>query len=232
MRVEKMSIETLDIERAEEVTETLTFGEGLPPILPEDAGHNGRGDNDEAKPPIASLYIATLLFIGAETMFFAGLIGAFIVFRFGSLMWPPPLQVRLPVEVTGVNTAILLFSAYTMFLAWRAANRGDTRRLLQGLWMTAIFGTIFLVVQGYEWIRLIGFGLTMSSGVFGATFYTLIGCHGLHVFGALCWLLVVLRMARANRLSVKRHVALDLCGMYWAFVVVLWPVLYTLVYLH
>ena len=164
-------------------------------------------------------------------MFFAGLIGAFIVFRFGSSMWPPPLQVRLPVEVTGVNTAILLFSAWTMFRAWKAANSGNLKGLTQGLAITAVFGTVFLAVQGYEWMRLLGFGLSMS-GVYGATFYTLIGCHGLHVLGALCWLLVVLRMARAGRFSVRRHVAVDLCGMYWAFVVVLWPVLYTLVYLN
>ena len=171
-------------------------------------------------------------FIFSEVMFFAGLIGAFIVFRFGSAIWPPPLQARLPVEVTGVNTAVLLFSAYTMYRAWRAARSGNRRGLLQGLWMTAILGTVFLAVQGYEWIRLLGFGLTMSSGVYGATFYTLIGFHALHVFGALCWLLVVLTMARNNRFSANRHIALDLCGMYWSFVVILWPVLYTLVYLN
>ena len=227
-----MSIGTLDIEQVEEVTSIRDLGEGPPPIFPEDAANdNGHDDNRADEPPVASLYIAILLFIGAETMFFAGLIGEFIVFRFGSSMWPPPFQVRLPVEVTGVNTAILLFSACTMFRAWKAAKSGDLKGLSQGLWITAVFGTVFLAVQGYEWIRLLGFGLSMS-GVYGATFYTLIGCHGLHVLGALCWLLVVLRMARAGRFSVRRHVALDLCGMYWAFVVVLWPVLYTLVYLN
>jgi heme/copper-type cytochrome/quinol oxidase subunit 3 len=227
-----MSIGTLNIEQVEEVTATRDFGGGSPPIFPEDAGDdNGHQDNRGDEPPVASLYIAILLFIGAEIMFFAGLIGAFIVFRFGSTIWPPPLQVRLPVEVTGVNTGILLFSACTMFRSWKAANRGDLKKLSQGLWITAVLGTVFLAVQGYEWMRLLGFGLSMS-GVYGATFFTIIGCHGLHVFAALCWLLVVLRMARAGRFSVRRHFALDLCGMYWAFVVVLWPVLYTLVYLN
>ena len=227
-----MSIGTLDIERVEEVTATRDFGGGPPPMSPEEGGDdNGQHDNRRDEPPVASLYIAILLFIGAEIMLCAGLIGAFIVFRFGSSMWPPPLQVRLPVEVTGVNTAILLFSAWTMFRAWKAANSGNLKGLTQGLAITAVFGTVFLAVQGYEWMRLLGFGLSMS-GVYGATFYTLIGCHGLHVLGALCWLLVVLRMARAGRFSVRRHVAVDLCGMYWAFVVVLWPVLYTLVYLN
>ena len=225
---------TLELDQAvEEVAELRDIGEGSPPIFPVDPGDDGDpGDGDRDEQPVGNVYIAILLFIGAEVMFFAGLIAAFIVFRFGSSIWPPPLETRLPVEVTGVNTAILLFSAYTMYRAWRAARSGNRRRLVQGLWMTAILGTIFLAVQGYEWIRLLGFGLTMSSGVYGATFYTLIGCHALHVFGALCWLLVVLTMARKDRFSVNRHVALDLCGMYWSFVVILWPVLYILVYLN
>jgi len=230
-----VSTGTIDIDRTVgEVTEIGDIGEGSPPIFPRDPGddHHRGDENRNSEPPVGNVYIAVLLFIGAEVMLFAGLIGAFIVFRFGSSMWPPPLQARLPVEVTGVNTALLLFSGYTMYRAYKAVRRGSRGKLLQSLAITAILGAVFLVVQGYEWIQLLGFGLTLSSGVYGATFYTLIGCHGLHVFGALCWLLVVLKMAINHRFSVDRHVALDLCGMYWSFVVVLWPVLYSLVYLN
>ena len=229
-----MSTGTIDIDRTvEEITEIGDFGEGPPSSFsrePGDDNHGNENRNDE--PPVGNVYIAMLLFIGAEVMLFAGLIGAFIVFRFGSSMWPPPLQVRLPVEVTGVTTALLLFSGYTMYRAFTAARRGCRKKLLQSLAITAILGTVFLVVQGYEWIQLLSFGLTLSSGVYGATFYTLIGCHGLHVFGALCWLLVVLQMANNYKFSIDRHVAINLCGMYWSFVVVLWPVLYSLVYLN
>jgi heme/copper-type cytochrome/quinol oxidase subunit 3 len=172
-----------------------------------------------------------LIFLAAEAMFFAGLIGAFLVFRFGSATWPPPGQPYLPVGVTGVNTIILLVSAYTMGRALRAIRRGDRRGLVRGLLVTALLGTIFLGVQGYEWIRLVHFGFTVSSGTYGATFYTLIGIHGLHVFGAVLWLLVVLAGARAHRFSATRHAALTICGMYWYFVVALWPVLFGLVYL-
>src|SRR5919202_3759355 len=90
---------------------------------------------------------------------------------------------RLPVEVTGVNTLILLYSAATMRLANRAIRLGQQQTLARMLLDTAVLGVVFLTVQGYEWIKLIGYGLTLSSGVYGATFYTLIGCHGLHVFG-------------------------------------------------
>jgi cytochrome c oxidase subunit III len=73
--------------------------------------------------------------------------------------------------------------------------------------------------------------LTLSSGVYGGLFYTLIGFHGLHVMGALIWLLTVFVLAQRGRFSKERHVGLQTCGMYWIFVVGLWPVLYSLVYL-
>jgi heme/copper-type cytochrome/quinol oxidase subunit 3 len=94
-----------------------------------------------------------------------------------------------------------------------------------------LLGTIFLLVQGYEWTKLIGFGLTMQSSAYGAIFYTLIGCHALHVLGAVIWLALVLLQLQQNRFTAKKHNAIKLAGMYWFLVVALWPVLYGLVYL-
>src|SRR5918996_2772124 len=81
-------------------------------------------------------WLAVLMFLGAEAMFFAGLIGAYIVFRVGSSVWPPPFQPRLPVGVTGVNTLILLASAVTMDMALRAVRNGATARLRRLLAVT------------------------------------------------------------------------------------------------
>lgn len=183
------------------------------------------------QPVVGNARLALLMFIAAETMFFAGLIGAFLVFRLSSPAWPPPFQPRLPVGVTAVNSVILLLSGLTMRLALSAARRGRSRRLAHWLSITVWLGTVFLGVQGYEWLRLIGFGLTLSSGVYGATFYTLIGCHALHVFGAALWLAVVLFRARKGRYSERNYAGVQLCAMYWTFVVGLWPILYGLVYL-
>ena len=108
----------------------------------------------------------------------------------------------------------------------------DRKTLIRCLAYTAVLGGIFLLIQGFEWLRLIHFGLTVSSSVYGSLFYTLIGFHGLHVFGALIWLLVVLVRAKQGRFSRESHVGLQTCGMYWMFVVALWPVLYGLVYLY
>jgi cytochrome c oxidase subunit III len=171
-----------------------------------------------------------LIFLGAEAMFFAGLIGAFLVLRFGSATWPPPGQPYLPLGLTGVNTGVLLLSAYTMRRALRAVRGEDYGGLVQWLLATGLLGSLFLGVQGYEWVRLVHFGLTLWSGTYGSTFYSLIGLHGAHVFGAVLWLFVVLAQARHQRFTAARHVGLTLCGMYWYFVVGLWPVLFTLVY--
>ena len=118
---------------------------------------------------------------------------------------------------------------------WRSLNAvrtNDRAGVIRWLSATAALGAIFLLVQGYEWTQLIRFGLTVSSSVYGGLFYTLIGFHAAHVFGALIWLFVVLRLARKGRFTRQQHVGLQTCTMYWIFVVALWPVLYGLVYLY
>jgi heme/copper-type cytochrome/quinol oxidase subunit 3 len=172
-----------------------------------------------------------LMLLTSETMFFGGLVGAFLVLRLGASVWPPPLQPRLPVGVTAVNTVALLLSSYTLVRALGAVRRDDQRGLRRWLRRTALLGALFLAVQGGEWLRLVRFGLTISSGIYGASFYTLIGAHGLHVLAALVWLTLVLTAAARGRYTSRHHVGLSTCAMYWHFVVALWPVLYLLVYL-
>ncbi len=176
--------------------------------------------------------LGTIMLLGAETMFFAGLIGAFIVFRLSAPNWPPPFQPRLPIGVTGINTVILLISAATMHFSLRSMRAGRRDAATRSLALTAFLGTLFLVIQGSEWIKLVHFGLTVSSSVYGGLFYALIGAHGVHVLGALAWLLAVYAQTRKGRYSRKNYTGLQICAMYWIFVVALWPVLYGLVYVY
>ncbi|MCZ6549599.1 MAG: heme-copper oxidase subunit III [Deltaproteobacteria bacterium] len=206
--------------REREVLKTPSFGGGPPP------------PSINAGPAISNARLGVFVFLGAEVMFFAGLIGAFMVYRLGSEVWPPLFQPRLPVAITGVNTVILLCSGVTVYLALSAIRVGRSGRLLRWLLTTVFLGAVFLSVQGYEWLRLIRFGLTVSSGVYGATFYTLIGFHGLHVLGAMLWLLAVLAQGWRGRFTSNSHTGVEVCAIYWVFVVVLWPVLYGLVYLY
>lgn len=181
-------------------------------------------------PPVSNAQLAMLMFIGAEAMLFAGLMGAHVFLRFSSVVWPPPGQPRLPVGITAANSVVLLLSAVAMGVALSGARKGRRRVFRNALWITAALGSVFLAVQGGEWYQLVEHGLSLSN-VYGSTFAALIGLHGLHVLAAVAWLLRVLWMARRWQYSTRRHVEADLCGMYWMFVCGLWIVLFGLVYL-
>ena len=216
------------------------WGGGAPPPPPEppdDNGGDGGGGDDSpdspsaGKPLLGNTQLAMLVLIAAEVMFFSGLVGAFLVFRFSGKPWPPPFQPRLPVEVTAVNTAFLLLSSYTMVRAQFAIKRADTKALPRLLTITGVLGVLFLAIQGYEWIRLVSFGLTASANVYGSIFYTIIGTHGVHVLSAVAWLVVVLVRAHMGRYSAQKPAGVVACAMYWHLVVGLWPILFYLVYL-
>ena len=182
-------------------------------------------------PTVPNAIIGVLIFLGAETMLFAGLVSVLLVLRANSVAWPPPGQPRLPTVVTAVNTVLLLISGYTMQRALRAIRHRDTQGLVAWLWATALLGTVFLVFQGAEWVRLVNYGLHVTSGTYGATFYTLIGCHGLHVLVGIGIVSAALWQAAHGRCSKRNHVIVEVCRLYWTFVVGVWPVLYALVYL-
>ena len=130
-----------------------------------------------------------------------------------------------------VNTLILLASSAAMIAALRAMRRADGRALVERLSATAALGVLFLAVQGFEWARLIHYGLTVTSGAYGATFYTVIGIHAAHVVGALLWLGVTLLLAARGRYLDGEVAGLRSCATYWHYVVGLWPILYVAVYL-
>ena len=181
--------------------------------------------------PIAdNARVAIVMFMVAETMFFAGLIGAYIVFRVSTPVWPPSSLPRLPIAVTWVNTFVLMASGWAMATALRAVKVGEQVRLRRGLLATAVLGAIFVGVQGSEWVRLVGHGLTLSSGTYGGTFYVLIGAHAAHVVGALLWVLAVGVRAQRGAYSAQSGTGVEICAIYWFYVCALWLILFALVY--
>ncbi len=184
--------------------------------------------------PISNAKLGVLVLLGAETMLFVGLIGAFLVFRMGNVNWPPLSlgDMQLPQLVTGINTLLLLISGYTMFYSVRSIQQDRTWHHHVSLVFTWYLGLAFLVIQGSEWIQLIRQGLTLQSGIYGGIFYVLIGCHALHVLGAVLWLSIVLAKSLLGRFSSQEYTGVETCMLYWIFVVALWPILYVLVYLY
>jgi heme/copper-type cytochrome/quinol oxidase subunit 3 len=186
---------------------------------------------DPPRPSAPAPILATMFLIAGDLMFFAGLIFAFWVLRLAAPVWPPPLQPRLPIGVTTANTFVLLASSAAMLAATRTLARGRGEMLTRRLGLAALLGGFFVTLQGYEWARLVGFGLTVSSGIYGALFYTLVGAHALHVAAALVWVAVTAIRARRGRLDHTRVAEAHACALYWHFVVALWPLLYVSVYL-
>jgi cytochrome c oxidase subunit III len=183
-------------------------------------------------PVVSNARLAMIGVVVAETMLFVGFIGMFLVFRLSAPAWPPPNLPRLPLVVTGINSIVLFASMIPMTLALRAVRRDDTEGVRRNVRLTAILGSLFLVVQGFEWMRLVGHGLTLGSSIYGGTFYVLIGCHAVHVLTAVLWLVVVALLATRGRFTADRHDGLEMCGIYWYFVSGLWAVLFPLVYLY
>jgi cytochrome c oxidase subunit III len=174
--------------------------------------------------------LGVLIFIGSEVMLFAGLISAFLVAHASAPFWPPPNQPRLPVTATGFNTGLLVLSGLTMLAVVRFLRRHDRRRATLWMTVTAVLGAVFLAIQGTEWTRLIRFGLTMTSSLYGGMFYLIVGAHALHLVIALVVLSFV--TARLWRGCYERDFrGVVACSAYWSFVVILWPVIYALVYL-
>ncbi|MGP8214432.1 MAG: heme-copper oxidase subunit III [Bacteroidia bacterium] len=177
--------------------------------------------------------IGMLFLLATEAMFFAGFISAYLVNRAGIVVWPPVGQPRLPIEITAINTLVLLSSAITVFLFGRTVkkNASITKNSKSLLIISIILGATFLLVQGSEWIKLIGFGLTAHSSIYGAFFYTIIGFHALHVIVGLIVLLYLLSsIIKPLAMEVKKN-RIVTCSMYWYFIVGVWPILYILVYL-
>ena len=202
-------------------------------------GGRGGGGGDDGPPgsPFAAPsamgtnVLGMLVFIASEAVLFLTLIVTFAVVRAGYPEWPPSDQPRLPVMMSFFNTLVLLGSGAAMFGAWRSIRCGRvaySRRLLN---TATLLGILFLVVQGVEWVRLIDFGLTVTQNIYGAVFYVMIGMHALHVFIAVLGLLCVSRRFGKGAYTRDAHDGLTMGGMFWGFVVLVWPLLFVFVYL-
>src|SRR3984957_11270256 len=201
------------------------------PVRRSRTSESGAGGDQVERPFISSAMLAVMMVIASEMMLFSGLIGTFLVYRMQSAFWPPPALPRLPIAVTWVNTFVLLSSAATMTLALRAVHQSRQRLTRRYLLATLVLGGTILAVQGDESVRMVAHGLKLSSGMYGGTFYLLIGCHGAHVTAGVIWLACVAWFAMRGRYNARNAHAIELCAVYWYFVCAVWPLLFGLVYL-
>jgi heme/copper-type cytochrome/quinol oxidase subunit 3 len=220
-------------------------------------------------PPVTPGKVAMWLFLATEVMFFTGLIGTYIVLRAGSpgtaysdkyapgqvpanfdpdaklYNWPAPYDHAtnpLSIDLTAVNTFILICSSVTMVLALSAIQNGNKARLTFFLLCTVLIGSTFLSVQVYEYYMLMRgeihpIGISASGhftphvSLFASCFFTMTGFHGAHVFGGVVMLSCLLFQSLRGAYTQEHHSPVELIGLYWHFVDLVWIILFTVVYL-
>jgi heme/copper-type cytochrome/quinol oxidase subunit 3 len=172
------------------------------------------------------------LFLGSEAMFFGSLIATYLLYRGKSVSGIYPghgFEYNIP--YTSVSSFVLLMSSLTMVLALAAVQRGDQRGLRTWLLATALLGLVFVGGQAFEFTSFVEKGVTIHTNVFGSSFFTLTGFHGAHVTVGIIILLSLFVMALRGRITVENSLVVELAGLYWHFVDVVWILIFTLVYL-
>jgi heme/copper-type cytochrome/quinol oxidase subunit 3 len=167
------------------------------------------------------------IFLAADAMSFGGLLAGYAALRLGDPSWPKPSDV-LGINLTAVMTFILICSSVSMVKSLSAIRHGNHGAFRLWLAATALGGLFFLGCQAYEWTHLINHGLSLGT-LFGATFFVLTGFHGAHVTSGVIYLLVIL--ALAGRFDEDTNNPVELVGLYWHFVDLVWILIFTFVYL-
>jgi cytochrome c oxidase subunit 3 len=198
------------------------------------AGHAAHEEHHG--PPAANVssrveaqFLGMLLFIISEVMLFGAFFTAYFFIRVvADTGWFPMDGKELPKVIAGVNTAVLVSSSFTMHWALEGARRGNRRAMQVGLLTTALLGLSFLAVQINEYVHI---GFAPSDSAQGTIFYGLTGLHGAHVFVGLTLLTMATTRAFRGHFTPKEHRGVEVPGIYWHFVDVMWIVVYSTVYL-
>ncbi len=170
------------------------------------------------------------LFLASDCLLFGSLIAAYLLYRGRSIVGPYPADL-FDIPFTSVSAFILLMSSVTMVLALAAIQRGNVRNLRIWLFATAILGTLFIAGQVFEFTEFNHEGLSLSTNLFGTTFFVLTGFHGAHVTVGILILLSLFVVSMRGGIQQKDSMAIELAGLYWHFVDIVWIVIFTLVYL-
>jgi heme/copper-type cytochrome/quinol oxidase subunit 3 len=199
-----------------------------------------------------NLKLGMWVFLASEVMFFTGLIGSYVVLRFGATEWARP-GVVLNIPITALNTFLLICSSVSMVKAYAAIADGDQKGLRLWFLLTILGGAAFVGVQVYEYLHLVHSGFVPSGvregselaervangtlpgatmGLYGSTFYTMTGFHGFHVTcGVVSMIYLYIRKVLPGKYTQQDYRGVEVVGLYWHFVDLVWIILFTIVYL-
>jgi cytochrome c oxidase subunit 3/cytochrome o ubiquinol oxidase subunit 3 len=206
-----------------------------------DTAHAHSDEHHYTATGIDSRKLAIWTFIGSECMFFASLIGTYLVYKGRDVSGPKPhaewmlngvaQEQMLEIPLVTLGTALLLFSSFFVVLALSGAQRGNRKALVGWLCATIFCGMFFVGMQIFEFSHFAHRGMGYTTNLFSSTFYTLTGFHGTHVTLGVIWLTSVLVVGLRGKLPPEKALNLEIAALYWHFVDVVWIVIFPVVYL-
>ena len=174
--------------------------------------------------------LAMWAFLGSECLFFGSLISTYLLYRSRAGTGPTPAEIY-DIPFTSVSSFVLLMSSLTMVLALSAIQRGNHKGLRVWLLATAFLGMCFIGGQIYEFTTFYEEGLSLAESPFGSSFFVLTGFHGAHVTVGILMLLLTTGLSLAGRIPQAEARKVELIGLYWHFVDIIWIIIFTVVYL-
>jgi heme/copper-type cytochrome/quinol oxidase subunit 3 len=204
------------------VTDTATH---VPTSVHDEVGHG-----HHTATGLSNEKLAMWIFLGSDCLLFGALISTYLLLRHRGVSGPTPEGI-FDIPFTSVSSFVLLMSSLTMALAVASIVRGDVRRNRAWLATTAMLGAVFIGGQVYEFTTFYREGLGYTTNIFGSAFYTLTGFHGVHVSVGILMLLSLLVMSLRGNLPPERAEAVEIVGLYWHFVDIVWILIFTIVYL-
>lgn len=198
-----------------------------------DDAHDAHGGHGHSGTGIENRKLMMWLFLASDCMFFGSLIATYMIYRNRAVeigVGPFPHEL-IDIPFTSVSAAVLLMSSLTMVLSLGSLQKGNIRNSRIWLAATALLGATFLGGQFFEFTEFHHEGLSLQGNIFGSTFFTLTGFHGVHVGLGVLWLVSLLFVSLRGGLKQENAMTLEIAGLYWHFVDIVWIVIFTLVYL-
>jgi cytochrome c oxidase subunit III len=197
--------------------------------------HSGAEPAESPLTPESWGKLGMWIFLAGDAVGFGVLLAGYGAMRATSADWPSPLE-HLGINLTAAMTFLLICSSVTMVKALEWLGRGDRDRAVRFLLFTALGGAIFLGLQAYEWTHLIGAGLHIDgnpwgAALFGTSFYIITGFHGLHVTAGVIYLLTMVAVVKRRPDPAASYNAVEITGLYWHFVDLVWIMVFTFMYL-
>jgi heme/copper-type cytochrome/quinol oxidase subunit 3 len=208
------------------MTDVVTPGTIADPVV----DHEHGSPSHATSTGVSNEKLAMWVFLGSDCLLFGGLISTYLLMRSKSVSGPTAEEL-FDIPFTSVSSFVLLMSSLTMALAVGAIHRGDERRCRTFLLTTALLGAVFVGGQVYEFTAFVKEGLGYTTNLFGSAFYTLTGFHGAHVSVGIIFLMSLFVLSLRGSLGQERAETVEIIGLYWHFVDVVWILIFTVVYL-